>query len=53
MTVLPMDQYGVQGMLTLICIITPYSGVVGIIILVPGMLIFICLIASTVEIVDL
>ena len=35
MILLPMDQYSVQGMFTLICIITPYSGVVGIMILVP------------------
>ena len=31
----PMDQYSVQGMFTLICIITPYSGFVGSIILAP------------------
>ena len=35
MILLPVDQYSVQGMFTLICIITPYSGVVGIFILVP------------------
>ena len=34
MILLPIDQYSVQGMFTLIRIITPYSGVVGIIILV-------------------